>query len=310
MTLANSTHALASQPAYIVPSPVKYVIQSQYTSPSPATLRKIAPHPRPMSRHKEASLRHLPGQFWSVGGPKVEDIMQGNAGNCFYLSLLGSIAHKKPELITSALTMTHEQNLSGKYEVAYLSQDGSRCSIEVDLLHYCDQEGKPLYAKQRPHDGDHPIIWPTLMELWYAKVKSCEWPQQPVAHFDGFDGIGFGGFPDKPYFLLSGRQMKNVSQPQMTEELLNEILDKVNRGGIAVFSTPGGCLHPGLSGPHAYSVLGTRGPWVDFFDPHGYGVSLHRSEVLKNMYHYYYDDPISPSDTQPDKLRPDAGLKV
>jgi len=75
---------------------------------------------------------------------EADDIQQGSIGDCYYLSVISSIASKYPELLSDRLMM--EVN-PAHYYVVRLFFDGEWKTIKTDDKFAYDDETGVVYAK-------------------------------------------------------------------------------------------------------------------------------------------------------------------
>ena len=91
-----------------------------------------------------------------------KDIIQGNFGDCYFLSALAAIVHEYPELVYRLFVL--EKNPSHIYGVR-LFIDGIWKTIILDACFPINQYGSLCGAQ--PH---HRNIWVMLLEKAWAKV--------------------------------------------------------------------------------------------------------------------------------------------
>mmetsp|Transcript_82525 Transcript_82525/g.181371 ORF Transcript_82525/g.181371 Transcript_82525/m.181371 type:complete len:636 (+) Transcript_82525:81-1988(+) len=114
--------------------------------------------------------------LWNIfdedGGPKLQNITQGNLGDCYFLSGLAAVAHTHPELIKNMFVGTGVMNSLGRsvYRLRFLV-DGKEKIVAVDdmvpMKRKADVERKFFFANF--HAGDN--AWPALLEKGFAKIS-------------------------------------------------------------------------------------------------------------------------------------------
>ena len=92
----------------------------------------------PATMNRESERKGI-GQFI-----EVKDVQQGAIGDCYFLSALGSLASKYPEIISEKLLF--DVNPS-HYVAVKLYVDGEWKIISTDDQFSVDQWNRPTYAK-------------------------------------------------------------------------------------------------------------------------------------------------------------------
>eukprot|EP00753_Platysulcus_tardus_P000361 PLAT10367.1.p1 GENE.PLAT10367.1~~PLAT10367.1.p1 ORF type:complete len:723 (-),score=420.00 PLAT10367.1:102-2270(-) len=101
-----------------------------------------------------------------IGGLGSADVIQGQLGDCWFLSAL-SVMASRPELLHQ-LFVTTGQEAQGRYCVQFF-KDGDWRQVFIDDRIPCDSMGKPLYADCK----DPNEMWVLLVEKAYAKLHGC-----------------------------------------------------------------------------------------------------------------------------------------
>ena len=94
-----------------------------------------------------------------------KDVMQGYLGDCYLMSILGTIAHKWPEEI-SKLFITKTVNLNGCYALRLIINGHYRTMVVDDYVPYDSETEQIIYA-QKPTKN----IWPILLQKAFAKFN-------------------------------------------------------------------------------------------------------------------------------------------
>jgi hypothetical protein len=200
------------------------------------------------------------GPLYGPEGPKLTDVNQGACGDCFFLSALGALCARRPDLIRRLIT----DNGDGTYTVHLydvpvrgpLKNPLERVDVLVDAR-FASVDGKPLYANRRPGGP----LWAMLIEKAYAKLRG------------GYPAIAGGG---KGYFATTTLTGWSRWSPFETRKLaipeINETMrGALDRGASVTASRPNkgrGC--------HVFAVLDTRVDdaglhWLQIRDPYGKG---------------------------------------
>lgn len=113
-------------------------------------------------------------------GVEIDDIHQGQCGDCYFMATLGAIAQCKPEYIIGKNGMVEELGDSHRYfRVKFFNKDGNRVNVDIDNRFWV-KDNHPYYAgKGKTADGSGSYDpWVMAVEKAWAKVNG-----------DGYDGI-------------------------------------------------------------------------------------------------------------------------
>jgi len=170
--------------------------------------------------------------FGPDGKPVVGDVNQGNEGDCWFLSGLGAVAMKNPQLIQQNI----HQNDNGTYTVTFY-QDGKPVQVTVtDSVPGGSQYGD--YA--HPGTGDD-AKWVQIYEKAYAQLQGGYGPIE-------------GGFGDTAMSAITGqpatREDLNPSLPWEHGPSLSDISSKLSSGYAITSGTQDGKDWPWSSEPN------------------------------------------------------------
>lgn len=222
-----------------------------------------------------------------VNEPSLNDIAQGQAGDCYFLSSVASLAQNHPDAIKNAI----KQNPDGTYTVTFHVPEGfgaikafgpaggllegtvldaakriginvpeKTVQVTVDPSLPVDKNGNPVYVQSK----DSGEAWPQIMEKAYAKL------------WGSYGAIGNGGDPATAMRALTGGNvahhalggvLSNVGvkvgdvsvSPQKANEVFSDLKAATEAQKLVVAST----YNVGTSGPaqgivsgHCYTVVG------------------------------------------------------
>ena len=178
-----------------------------------------------------------------AGGSTMDDIQQGNIGDCYFLSVLGSLC-AFPDFFNKLfhikeITKEHVYGvyiyINGKWELVLVD----------DYLPYQGNDFKQ-FAFSFSSENE---IWVALLEKAWAKVNGC------------YAKIGCGGLPNEVFDVLTEAftEQKSVNKNNK-EEIWNKCEDAVQKGYVMTAGTSGDVTNldieeVGLSPAHAYSFL-------------------------------------------------------
>jgi LysM repeat protein len=198
-----------------------------------------------------------------VDGVDADDVIQGQAGDCYLLVALSALAEERPEVIERAIT----QNADGSYTVQFYDRKFVPKGQDVVV------EYKPVKVRidgDLPGDADFRLyaeegrsgkeLWVPLIEKAYAKWKG------------GYEQIGNGGWPGEALASLTGTQ-HHSTYVESDKRWLKKLERELGQGAVVTAWTHEEPLRvKGLVGSHAYSVHGlevkngktmiqVRNPW-------------------------------------------------
>jgi hypothetical protein len=135
----------------------------------------------------EVVYKHLEGAL-KLGALSYDDLTQGEAGDCYFLSSAVAVAHDNP----AALKQLFTENPDGTTTVHFFEKQkrgpARRVDITVDMDFPVGKDGVE-YAQAR----DASQLWPEVLEKAYAKWKG------------GYENIGEGGEPKDALMALTGK---------------------------------------------------------------------------------------------------------
>jgi multidrug efflux pump subunit AcrA (membrane-fusion protein) len=184
-----------------------------------------------------------PGEL-TVKGFGVDDALQGQVGDCYFIAALASVAKTHPELLAKAV----KTNRDGTYTVTFFENKKGPgplepVSITIDGT-FANRSGRLEYAAAR----ETKELWPMIFEKAYAAWKG------------GFDAIE-AGMSATALEALTGTKPDffAVTSNSNPTELWNN-LKKVTSGGgcVVALSKPWDPSEQGVVADHAYTLLGVE----------------------------------------------------
>ena len=203
---------------------------------------------------------------WVPGGRLYQedvnpaDVRQGQAGDCYLLSVLTSMGRNHRSLLKSAVTPLGD----GTYKVRFYERDaqGVMQPTYVRVDGQLPFRGNVVRYARSPNQRE---LWVAVMEKAYAQWKG------------GYDKIGHGGFPGDVMTELTGRPntYRGIWHGQSADDTYASVKTALAEGKIVSIGTPdSNALPRGMVKAHAYAVLGVeekngkrmvllRNPWGD-----------------------------------------------
>lgn len=114
-------------------------------------------------------------------GVEMDDIRQGQCGDCYFMATLAAIAKMSPEYIIGKNGMVEE--LDGEhrfFRVKFYDKDGQRVNVDIDNR-FWNSNDEPWYAKVGKSNGQEIGTY----DPWVMAVEKA-WAK---ANNDGYDGI-------------------------------------------------------------------------------------------------------------------------
>ena len=178
-----------------------------------------------------------------IEGSSIDDIQQGNIGDCYFLSVLGSLC-AFPDFFDK-LFHIKEKTKEHVYGV-YLYINGKWELVLVDDYFPYEGLGFKQFAFSCSAENE---IWVPLIEKAWAKVNGC------------YAKIGCGGLPNEVFDVLTEAfsEQKAISKSNK-EEIWKKCEDAAGKGYVMTAGTSGDVSNldleeVGLSPGHAYSFL-------------------------------------------------------
>ena len=217
-------------------------------------------------------------------GIEIGDIVQGNFGDCYFLSVLGSLC-KFPELIDN-LFFFKEKTKEHIYGIYFYINGHKKLVLIDDYLPYVGVAFRQ-FAGSKSEENE---IWVSLMEKAWAKING------------NYIRIACGGSPNEVFDVLTEAYSEKIDvKPSIEDSLWEKLIDGQKKGFVMTAGTSENddLEEVGLNTGHAYSVLGIHeikgekvirlrkplgngefnGDWSDY--------SSKWTEDLKRQYKYY-----------------------
>ncbi|MBE6250686.1 MAG: hypothetical protein E7111_03430 [Bacteroidales bacterium] len=125
-------------------------------------------------------------------GIEMDDVKQGNVGDCYFMATLATIAHTNPEYIVGKHGMIEPLGETNRFfRVKFYDKDGNRINVDIDNK-FWNQGGTPIYAgvgkmKEEPSDAYDP--WVMAVEKAWAKVNKGGYDAIEGASADGEERV-------------------------------------------------------------------------------------------------------------------------
>jgi hypothetical protein len=207
------------------------------------------------------------------------DVMQGEVGDCYFLSALGSVALQNSQAIRQMFI----DNGDGTFTVRFF-HNGVADYVTVDSK-LPSRGGAFIYANMGNSISDTGnILWVALAEKAYAEENEEGWFGQPVSA-NSYDSIS-GGFPDKATNEVSGVTM---SWDWIDSLSFSTIKTTFDSGAYIEFGTKSSTAANVVPG-HAYVMIGydAQAQTVTLYNPWGpdggfYGGSFKPGQITVTM---------------------------
>lgn len=180
----------------------------------------------------------------SVNGFGADDALQGQVGDCYFISALAAVAKSNPQLLANAV----KTNRDGSYTVTFFERNKGEATprpvaITIDGS-FANRRGRLEYAAAR----ETRELWPMIFEKAYAQWKG------------GFGAIE-GGMSATAIEALTGHTTDffGVTSESKPDALFARIKEAVQGGGAVVaLSKPWDPAERGVVADHAYTLLGVE----------------------------------------------------
>lgn len=210
------------------------------------------------------------------GGVEMDDIHQGQCGDCYFMATLASIAQMNPEYIIGDKGMIEPLGEENRYfRVKFYDKDGNRINVDIDNR-FWNNSGYPIYAgfgKDKDNDGSTYDPWVMAVEKAWAKANNGGYNGIEGASSDGQERVRMMEYS----YAVTGKSAfycmtKNVHDRQKLEEMIKKhvLLDKLP---ITLYSASPSDMaftnkDPYLVENHAYSLKAVyENGTFDIFNP-------------------------------------------
>lgn len=180
----------------------------------------------------------------AVDGFGMDDAMQGQVGDCYFISALASVAKVKPELLAKAIA----KNDDGTYTVTFFerkTKTGKPTPVKVTVDGtFASRHGTLEYGSARSTKE----LWPLIFEKAYASWKG------------GFDAIE-GGMSATALEALTGKKPDwfPVDDAFGGDEIFKKLKTVCASGAAVVaLSKPWDPSEQGIVSDHAYTLIGVE----------------------------------------------------
>lgn len=233
----------------------------------------------------------------------IEDIKQGNVGNCYYLAALGSIAEKHPDYISNMIYDNGNQT----YTIRFFDNNSHETYTTVDQKFWFEKTSHtPLYARLAETSDNYAEIWPMIFEKAWAKLNG------------GYDNI----VGDKQYLhkldyglALTGTYIgyEEINRDTPVEKLYYKLKSHFVDYGLPItlssLNKKGAQSHEDLVLNHAYALeeFDAENNQVSIYNPHGINHFKNKGLdfILNNfdgIYYFYFRDSDQKFDIPPQKM--------
>ena len=181
----------------------------------------------------------------------ANDIQQGSIGDCYFLSVIGSLCDKcnsKGEHLLEDLFLHTSRTKEHVYGVYFFINGVWELVLVDDYFPYVGSGFKQFaFASSQGNE-----IWVSLMEKAWAKINGC------------YAKIGCGGLPHEVFDVLTECYSEQVSvNKTKADEIWNKMIYSRDKGYVMTAGTSGDVTNldieeVGLSPGHAYTVLGVH----------------------------------------------------
>jgi hypothetical protein len=204
-------------------------------------------------------------QLWGAGGPSPDDEIQQALGDCYFMSIISSIARDDPGLIENSIVPQANGNFLVKFQ-----NNGQEMDEQVDDMLPVNGSGQTVFAGI----ASDKAIWPAILEKAW-----CDFRPNSTAP-GSYDGIQ-AGFPSESLKAFGStdavEDQSNTynTAPQLLTAISSELRagDLVDADTIQPQNWPSSdpALPSGLFTGHAYSVVSAdvasnsiqlRNPWA------------------------------------------------
>lgn len=175
--------------------------------------------------------------LFSEAGPKADDVKQGDIGDCYFLSVLSSVAKANPQAIKQCVVDLGD----GTFAVQFTREE-KPVFIRVDADLASTAPGSPAYAAL----GAQGSLWVAIIEKAYTYFRS------PQGTYDSIEA----GWMSEVYSAL-GKTCSESYYSKDAESLMSLVNKSLSTGRSVTYAVSSPVKGSPLIGGHAYMVDST-----------------------------------------------------
>lgn len=123
-----------------------------------------------------------------IDGIEIDDIHQGQCGDCYFMATLASIANTNPEFIVGKNGLIEALGDDHRFfRVKFYDKDGKRVNVNIDNR-FWNKNGTPFYAGFGNNKGAEDNTY----DPWVMAVEKA-WAKVNEGGYDGIEGVGGDG---------------------------------------------------------------------------------------------------------------------
>jgi hypothetical protein len=207
--------------------------------------------------------------------PSYGDVVQGEVGDCYFLSTLAETALKNPSAITSMFIV----NGDGTYTVRFYN-NGKADYVTVDSQLPVTPQGMYWYANLGQNiSSKTTVLWVALAEKAYVQMDESGWLRADLGDYgrqNNYNTISGGYMTD----ALNQVDNKNTTFAAVSQ---NVFVAAFNSGSLITFGSMNAPHDKSVVGDHAYAVLSYNRATqqVTLFNP--WGLNQHYAPGLVTL---------------------------
>jgi hypothetical protein len=198
----------------------------------------------------------------------INDVQQGQVGDCYFVAVLAAIARVQPDFIKSMV----KDHGDGTFTVTFHTKQGfsglfgsrSNQTVTVDSKFWTDGKGNPVYAKKGDSDGGKPELWVMVIEKAWAKLQGS------------YSDIEGSKVDDDARQAVTGKDVDYVDPTDFSDaELAKKIEAAWTAKQPVIFWSHGDekskkLTKNGVVTDHEYALNGAGGGKFTLYNPWGY----------------------------------------
>jgi hypothetical protein len=197
-----------------------------------------------------------------VNGPSYSDAIQGQSGDCYFLSSLAELAVQDPSAVENMFIL----NGDGTYGVRFYDKGVARY-VTVNNELPVSNFGGPEYASYQPNGQNE--SWVALAEKAYCQITEEGWTQHP--HNNSYKAIAAGSPTEVIAEITDQPTNFTPIGPRSSTRMMQTIVTDFQHGEAINLATKNHGTAENIVNDHSYAMIGydAEAQTITLYNPWG-----------------------------------------